>query len=155
MSEEEASSLFWLVDKDGLIHEGLSSMRDNQKPYSRSSSEISKWDIKGGSTGFKDSTIGLADVVKNVKPTVLIGVSTQHNAFTEEIVKSMAEHTSHPIILPLSNPTKLVECDPKDAYAWSNGKAVSVIRLDQHYIVLTDPLYSSDPCYRFTVPTHR
>lgn len=122
MSAEEAAKLFWLVDKDGLIHSNLSNMRDAQKPYARSTSELSSWkDLSD------KSHITLQEVVKNVKPTVLIGVSTQAGAFKEEIVKAMKEGTEHPLILPLSNPTKLAEGKPEDIYKWSDGKAVSLM----------------------------
>ena len=127
-SDAEASKLFWLVDKDGLLHEGLpsSSIRDAAKPYVRASSEIDAWDVPSSQdSGDEAKKIRLADVVKNAKPTVLIGVSTQGGAFTEDIVRCLAEHSEHPVILPLSNPTKLCEVDPRDAYKWLNGKAVS------------------------------
>lgn len=64
------------------------------------------------------------EVVKQVKPTVLIGTSTHHNAFTEEVVRAMSEGTKRPIIFPLSNPSKLVEVDPKDANTWSKDMAL-------------------------------
>ena len=66
----------------------------------------------------------LLSVIKKVKPHVLIGTSTKPKAFTEEIVKEMAKHVDRPIILPLSNPTRLHEADPKDINEWTEGKAL-------------------------------
>jgi malate dehydrogenase (oxaloacetate-decarboxylating) len=102
------------VDKPGLL---LKSHDDKlttaQIPYARSDSE---WENKPHSD--------LLSVIKEVKPHVLIGTSTKPKAFTEEIVKEMASHVDRPIILPLSNPTRLHEADPKDINEWTKGKAL-------------------------------
>jgi malate dehydrogenase (oxaloacetate-decarboxylating) len=68
--------------------------------------------------------VGLLEVVKRVRPTVLIGVSTSGGAFSEEIIREMAKHADRPIVFPLSNPSRLAECDPKDANDWTGGKAL-------------------------------
>ncbi|OLL24973.1 NAD-dependent malic enzyme, mitochondrial [Neolecta irregularis DAH-3] len=114
-SEEDARSLFWLIDKPGLL---LKSRRDKltegQKPYARPDEE---WkEMKG--------EISLLDVVKKVKPTILIGCSTKPGAFTKEIVEEMARNVERPIIFPLSNPTSLHEAQPQDLKTWSKGKAL-------------------------------
>ncbi|KAF9258271.1 hypothetical protein L218DRAFT_877508 [Marasmius fiardii PR-910] len=114
ISEEEANSKFYLIDKQGLIKKSLPNVREDLKQFVRPDEE---W---GDSTG----EIGLLDVVKKVKPTVLIGCSTKGGAFTKEVVQSMAEGCERPIIFPLSNPSKLVEVDPKDANEWTGGKAL-------------------------------
>lgn len=120
VKEEEANKHFYLLDKFGLIKQGLGGdkIRPALKSFVRSDDE---W--KGAQTNNKGE-IGLLEVVKRIKPTILIGCSTHAGAFTEEVVKAMAEGVERPIILPLSNPSRLVEVDPAQANEWSNGKAL-------------------------------
>lgn len=118
-TEEEARSRFWGLGSRGLLTTALGDrMRDFQRPYARDAAELATWDVKPG------ARIDLADVVRNVKPTILIGTSGQPGAFTEEIVREMASHVEHPIIMPLSNPTSLIEALPADLLAWTDGKAL-------------------------------
>ncbi|KAF9040271.1 hypothetical protein BDZ89DRAFT_1060700 [Hymenopellis radicata] len=116
VDEAEANKLFWLIDKHGLIKESLPDVRDDLKAFVRPDAE---WQSFAG-----DAEVKLLDVVKAVKPTVLIGCSTHGGAFTEEVVKAMAATCERPIILPLSNPSRLVEVDPRDANEWTHGKAL-------------------------------
>lgn len=113
-SKEEAAKQIWCVDKPGLL---LQSHGDKltkaQVPYARRDSD---WNGKD-----HDS---LLSVIKEVKPHVLIGTSTKPKSFTEEVVKEMASHVDRPIILPLSNPTRLHEASPEDINQWSKGKAL-------------------------------
>ncbi|KAF2840882.1 hypothetical protein M501DRAFT_971355 [Patellaria atrata CBS 101060] len=113
-SKEEAGKQIWCVDKPGLL---LSSKRDSltpaQIPYAR---EASEWEGKDHNY--------LLDIIKEVKPHILIGTSTKPGAFTEEVVREMSKHVERPIIFPLSNPTKLHEAKPQDLYDWSEGKAL-------------------------------
>jgi malate dehydrogenase (oxaloacetate-decarboxylating) len=115
LSATEANKLFYLIDRHGLIKKslGTSNIREELQEFVRPDEE---WTLSG--------EVGLLDVVKQVKPTVLIGCSTHAKAFTEEVVREMAKWTERPIILPLSNPSRLVEVDPKDANEWSSGKAL-------------------------------
>ncbi|KAI0082122.1 hypothetical protein K474DRAFT_1611883 [Panus rudis PR-1116 ss-1] len=120
VSREEANKQFWLLDKYGLIKESLGpeKIRDAVREFVRPDDE---WvDVQTNEKG----EVGLLEVVKRVKPTVLIGCSTQAGAFTEEIVKEMAKGTERPIILPLSNPSRLHEVKPQDANDWTEGKAL-------------------------------
>ena len=110
ISEEDARQQFWMVDRDGLITTDMDGITDAQKPYARSELDHRGW--------------ALDQVVDEVKPTVLIGCSTVKGAFTESIVKSMAKHTDHPIIFPLSNPTSLAEATPEDLIKWTSGKVI-------------------------------
>ncbi|WWC72037.1 uncharacterized protein I206_105996 [Kwoniella pini CBS 10737] len=112
---KKASSKFWLMDKHGLIKESLGKdkIRD----------EIETEFIRSEKDWGSDEN-DLLEVVKKVKPTVLIGTSTQAGAFTQEIVKEMSKHVDRPIIFPLSNPTSKCEADPKDIREWSNHKAL-------------------------------
>ncbi len=117
LSDKQALERFYLIDKDGLLTTA-SNLLPFQKDYARPAQEISPW---------KDANknhVSLFDVVKNVKPTILIGCSTAAGAFTEEIVRYMAEHVKRPIIMPLSNPTALAEATPKDLIRWTKGHAI-------------------------------
>ncbi len=116
LSREEANRRFWCLGSKGLITEGMPSVRDFQRPYARPDAEVKGW----GSGG----RIGLGDVVKRVKPTILIGSSAHAGAFTESIVRDMAAHTARPIIMPLSNPTPRAEAKPVDLIAWTEGRAL-------------------------------
>ena len=113
-----ARKQFWLIDRNGLLVSDQKVLVDFQKPYARDRKELVNWDIKN------KKNISLLEVVKNVKPTILIGCSTLHGAFTEEMVKYMSKHCDTPIIMPLSNPTKLSEAEPKDLIKWSSGRAL-------------------------------
>jgi malate dehydrogenase (oxaloacetate-decarboxylating) len=104
-------------------------LRDYQKPYARPAAELKGW-VDGG-------PIDLLTTVRHVKPTILLGTSTVPGAFTEEVIRSMAEGVERPIVFPLSNPTERIEAMPADVLAWTSGKAlcavgirVSPVRLD-------------------------
>lgn len=118
LSAEEAYQRFWLIDKEGLILKENSSLLSFHKPFAVTKKSVSNWELQ------KPNGISLYDVVKNVKPTVLIGCSTIGGAFTEKIVKTMAANTPLPIIMPLSNPTKLSEATPDDLLKWTDGKVL-------------------------------
>lgn len=120
LAPHDANARFWLLDRFGLIKESLGpdKIRPDLREFVRSDSE---WeDIPTNERG----EVGLLEVVKKVKPTVLIGCSTHAGAFTEEVIREMAKHTERPIILPLSNPSKLHEVKPQDANDWTDGKAL-------------------------------
>ncbi len=117
LSEEAARSKFWLIDKLGLLTQEVA-LLPFQSPFARSAHETKTWKLRDA------NQIGLYDVVKNVKPTILIGSSTVAGAFNEEIVKMMAATVDRPIIMPLSNPTPLAEAKPEDLLQWTEGKAI-------------------------------
>ena len=115
LSHEEATRRFWPLGRHGLLGDDrLDHLYDFQVPYARPWDEIKDWAAPG-------SRPGLADVVRNVRPTMLIGCSTQSGAFTESIVREMAAHCARPIIMPLSNPTSKAEAMPADLLAWTDG----------------------------------
>jgi len=115
----KANDQFYLIDKHGLIKKSLGDLiRPALQDYVRPDEE---WE--GVPTNEKGE-VTLLEVVRKVKPTVLIGCSTHAGAFTEEVVREMAKHVDRPIILPLSNPSRLVEVDPAKANDWTNGKAI-------------------------------
>lgn len=114
---EEARSHFWLIDKPGLLTHDVP-LLSFQAPFAQDRSQLVDWELR------EPPYIGLYDVIKNVRPTVLIGCSTVTGAFTEEIVKLMASYVSRPIIMPLSNPNSLSEAKPDDLLKWTEGKAI-------------------------------
>ena len=113
LSEEEAYKLFFMVDKQGLLFDDMDDLTPEQKPFAKKRADFSN----------ADKLTDLLEVVKTVKPTILVGTSTQPNTFTKEIVEAMCENTERPMIFPLSNPTKLAEASAKDLIEWSDGKA--------------------------------
>ncbi|MEK4499362.1 oxaloacetate-decarboxylating malate dehydrogenase [Bacillus sp. FSL R12-0069] len=116
VSEEESYKRFWCIDRNGLVTDNMEDLLDFQMPYARKEGEVSEWK--------QNDVIGLAEVVKHVKPTILIGTSTVAGAFKEEIIKEMASHVERPIILPMSNPTPLAEAKPADLIEWTEGRAL-------------------------------
>ena len=118
LSEEEARSRLWMVNRDGVLHSGRTNLTPEQRVYAQPQSRLSTW------TRANDANFGLADVIKNVRATVLIGLSTLGSAFTESIVREMASKVDRPIILPLSNPTDRSEARPADLYRWTDGRAL-------------------------------
>ncbi|MEH8030445.1 NAD-dependent malic enzyme [Gallibacterium anatis] len=117
LSREEAKKRVWLIDINGLVTDDMPNLPNYQQEYARPAAEVADWTRENGK-------IGLLEVVKQVKPTILIGTSTDHGAFTEEVVKSLCEGVERPILLPLSNPTERIEVMPQDAIPWSQGKAL-------------------------------
>ncbi len=118
LSEREASGRFYLVDRDGLIVEGMPGLQPFQARFAQSSARIAAWKLS--STG----QIGLADVVANAHATVLIGTSGQAHAFSEPVVRAMAAGAHRPVIFPLSNPTERSEATPQDLLTWTEDRAV-------------------------------
>jgi malate dehydrogenase (oxaloacetate-decarboxylating) len=120
LSPEDANKRFYLVDKYGLIRHSLGSekIRDSVQEFIRPDDEWS--DAETNEKG----EIELLEAVKKARPTVLIGCSTVGGAFTEELIREMKKHTDRPIILPLSNPSRLHEVKPQDAMNWTDGKAL-------------------------------
>ena len=117
LSREEAKKRVWLIDRNGLVTDDMSDLPDYQQAYARSAAEVAGWQKA-------DGKISLLEVVKQVKPTILIGTSTDHGAFTEAVIKALCAGVERPILLPLSNPTERIEVMPADAIAWSDGKAL-------------------------------
>ncbi len=114
---QEANARFWCLGSRGLIVEGMR-MRPFQEPYARPAEEVHAWTSAGA------DQISLAETVRHVHPTMLIGTSAQRGAFSEEIVRDMAAHTTRPIIMPLSNPTRKCEAIPSDLLTWTDGLAL-------------------------------
>ena len=118
LSQSQARSQVFAVDKDGLLVEGYADLHPTQQAFVKKREEVAGWTLA------QPDKISLLDVIQNAKPTVLIGVSGQPGVFTEEIVRAMTEYADRPIIFPLSNPTSRSEATPQDLLNWSNGTAV-------------------------------
>jgi malate dehydrogenase (oxaloacetate-decarboxylating) len=115
----QAAGRFWALGSRGLLTSDYAgTMRDFQVPYARQAAEVASWRRDG------EGRIGLAEVVARVRPTMLIGTSTQPGVFSQDIVTEMAAHTARPIIMPLSNPTSRSEAQPSDLIAWTGGRAL-------------------------------
>lgn len=116
--EQEAVSKLWLIDIGGLLHTGRADIEELSRPFAQPQEKIARWSVADR------NHITLADVVRNLQPTVLIGTAAQPGAFTEDIVQEMARHVARPIIFPLSNPTSRCEAKPVDLMAWTSGRAI-------------------------------
>ncbi|WP_285775185.1 NAD-dependent malic enzyme [Microtetraspora sp. NBRC 13810] len=118
LDRDTATRRVWAVDKQGLLTDDMSDLRDFQMPYARPAAEVTGWhrDERG--------RIRLEEVVRQVKPTMLLGTSTVHGAFTEDVVRQMAYDGSRPIIFPISNPTERIEAVPGDLLRWTDGRAL-------------------------------
>jgi malate dehydrogenase (oxaloacetate-decarboxylating) len=118
LPESEAKKRFFLVDRDGLLLEGVPGLQPFQKRFAQSRDLIATWKLSAG------HAIGLADVVANAQPTLLVGTSGQAHAFSEQVVRAMAASVQRPMIFPLSNPTERSEATPADLIAWTGGRGV-------------------------------
>ena len=119
-SKEDATKRFWCVDQQGLLTADMAGgLRDYQATYARPSAESKSWKRDGEGNG-----VDLAEVVRRVRPTMLIGASTATGSFTKTIVKEMAAHTERPIIFALSKPPGQAEANPADLIAWTDGRGL-------------------------------
>jgi malate dehydrogenase (oxaloacetate-decarboxylating) len=117
LSEQEARNRFYAIDRYGLVTVEGKDVRPEQLPYARKEQEVQTWKQASGE-------ISLLDVVRNAKPSVLIGVSGQPGAFTEAAVREMAKYSERPVIFPLSNPTSRSEAKAQDLMDWTEGRAL-------------------------------
>ncbi|CNG01449.1 NAD-dependent malic enzyme [Yersinia frederiksenii] len=117
LSEEQARGRVFMVDRFGLLTDKLPNLLDFQSKLVQKSDALQQWNLTSDS-------ISLLDVVRNAKPTVLIGVSGQPGLFTEELIREMHKHCPRPIVMPLSNPTSRVEARPEDIINWTDGAAL-------------------------------
>jgi malate dehydrogenase (oxaloacetate-decarboxylating) len=118
LPEQEAYRQFWAFNSKGLILADSPGVRDFQVPYARARADVAGWEVAD------PERISLIEAVRQVRPTILIGTSAQHGAFTEEVVREMAAHCERPIIMPLSNPTSRSEALPSDILEWTDGQAL-------------------------------
>lgn len=116
LSEEEARSRIFMVDREGLLHDRMEGLRPFQQKLTQKFADVESWSAEGGAS--------LADVVREAKPDALVGVSGQPGLFTQDIIENMARNHDQPIIFPLSNPISQVEATPEDIIKWTDGKAL-------------------------------
>jgi malate dehydrogenase (oxaloacetate-decarboxylating) len=116
LSEAEALGRVWLVGRQGLVHTGMPDVRPSQRRYAQPRERLAGWP--------QEKEFGLATVVENVSPTVLIGTTGQAGAFDEGVVRAIARTVDRPAIFPLSNPTSRSEATPADLIAWTEGRAL-------------------------------
>ncbi|HRC41563.1 NAD-dependent malic enzyme [Nostocoides sp.] len=117
-TEQEAYSRFYAIGINGLYVDDQPELLAFQRPYARSRREVEHWAVAD------PAHITLEDVIRNAKPTILIGTSTRGGAFTREIVEEIAAYCPRPIIFPLSNPTSRAEATPADLLTWTDGRAL-------------------------------
>jgi malate dehydrogenase (oxaloacetate-decarboxylating) len=117
-SEQEAKGKLWLIDIGGLVHTGRGDIEEISRPFAQPVERIADWRVADR------NHIKLADVVKHLRPTALIGTAAQPGAFTQDVVEEMARHVARPIIFPLSNPTSRSEAKPTDLLDWTSGRAI-------------------------------
>ncbi len=118
VTEPEARSRFFMVDRPGLLHDSMADLLPFQQKLLQPHERVKGW------ASDVDGTISLLDVVQQAKPTILVGVSAQPGLFTEEIVRTMASYADRPMIFPMSNPTSRAEAVPEDLIRWTDGKAL-------------------------------
>ena len=113
LTPEEAYKHFFMIDKQGLLFDDMEDLTPAQKPFAKKREDFADC---GDMTS-------LLNVIKTVKPTILVGTSTDAGAFTKEVVEAMCENTERPVIFPISNPTKKLEATAEQVIEWSDGKA--------------------------------
>jgi len=118
LTEAEARTRFYLVDRDGLLLEGTNGLQPFQTPFAQKRAALANWTLA------TSERIGLGDVIVNAHPTVLIGTSGQPHAFHEAALRAMGDRVRRPVIFPLSNPTERAEATPHDILEWTEGRAV-------------------------------
>ena len=118
LTEEDARSRFWIIDKDGLLHSGRKDLTPEEAVYAQPATRVSGWPRSS------NGQVGLADVIGQIQATILIGLSTASGAFSEPIVRQMARKVDRPIIFPLSNPTSKSEAKADDLIRWTDGRAL-------------------------------
>lgn len=116
LSEREAAERIWLVDVNGLVTDDMADLPPYQRPYARPAAEVRRWERT-------DGKIGLLETIRQVRPSILIGTSTDRGAFTREVVEALCAGVERPVVLPLSNPTERIEAMPQQVVEWSKGQA--------------------------------
>ncbi|MGL5387043.1 MAG: NAD-dependent malic enzyme [Serratia sp. (in: enterobacteria)] len=139
LSEEEARARVFMVDRFGLLTDKLPNLLDFQSKLVQKSASLEQWQVES-------DAISLLEVVRNAKPTVLIGVSGQPGLFTEELIREMHKHCPRPIVMPLSNPTSRVEARPEDIINWTDGAALVATGSPFSPVTYKDQLFPIAQC---------
>lgn len=139
LSEEAARQKVFMVDRFGLLTDKMPNLLPFQTKLVQKRENLSDWDTDS-------DVLSLLDVVRNVKPDILIGISGQTGLFTEEIIREMHKHCPRPIVMPLSNPTSRVEATPQDIIAWTEGNALVATGSPFNPVVWKDKIYPIAQC---------
>jgi malate dehydrogenase (oxaloacetate-decarboxylating) len=142
LDPHQATEQIWIVDLPGLLTDDMvNGMLDYQRPYVRPAAEAADWEKTPiaidpaaavrwpemaalQQARAESGIIALQTVIEKVHPTILVGTSTTHGAFTKDVVEAMSAGVSRPVIFPLSNPTSKIEAQPADIITWSKGRAL-------------------------------
>ncbi|WP_312209933.1 NAD-dependent malic enzyme [Pseudescherichia sp.] len=139
LSEAAARQKVYMVDRFGLLTDQMPNLLPFQSKLVQKQENIQNWETSG-------DAISLLDVVRNVKPDILIGVSGQTGLFTEEIIREMHKYCPRPIVMPLSNPTSRVEATPQDIISWTDGNALVATGSPFPPVQWKDKLYPIAQC---------
>src|ERR671923_1058304 len=145
MEETKACRHFFILDSRGLLQTTRTDLSEVQQRFSHPSELVSSWKAKEG------GHIGLAEVIKNISATILIGVSSQPGQFTEPIVREMASKVDRPIIFPLSNPSDRAEAAPKDLIQWTEGHALIATGTEFPPVSFNDKTFKIAQCNNFYI----
>jgi malate dehydrogenase (oxaloacetate-decarboxylating) len=145
MDEDKARRHFFILDSKGLLQTTRTNLSEVQQKFAQSSELASGWSVREG------MKIGLAEVVKNISATILIGVSSQPNQFTESIIREMASKVDRPIIFPLSNPSDRAEAAPKDLIQWTEGRALIATGTEFPPVSFNDKTFKIAQCNNFYI----
>jgi malate dehydrogenase (oxaloacetate-decarboxylating) len=145
MDEDKARRHFFILDSKGLLQTTRTNLSEVQQKFAQSSELASGWSVREG------KKIGLAEVVKNTSATILIGVSSQPNQFTESIIREMASKVDRPIIFPLSNPSDRAEAAPKDLIQWTEGRALIATGTEFSPVSFNDKTFKIAQCNNFYI----
>ena len=137
-SKADATRQVWLVDKQGLLTDQMDDLRDYQEGYARPAAEVRGW--------AQDGTIDLLTVIRQVKPTIMVGTSTDPGSFTKDVVEAMSAGVERPIIFPISNPTEKIEAMPADVLAWSDARALVATGIPIDPVRLNGTTYTIGQC---------
>ncbi|MBU2869778.1 NAD-dependent malic enzyme [Colwellia sp. E2M01] len=125
LSDAQARSQVFMVDRFGLLTEGMKDLRDFQQKLVQSKAAISSWTLNNSSENEQgEKFASLLDVMHGAKPDILIGVSGQAGLFTEQVITAMKSHCELPIVFPLSNPSRQVEATPSQVINWTQGQVI-------------------------------
>jgi malate dehydrogenase (oxaloacetate-decarboxylating) len=135
---KQAYQQFWLIDRNGLLLNNSADISDYQQPFARTAEQLQH---------FKNPTdLSLLNIVREVKPTILVGTSAVKGAFSKEVIEAMAVNTPIPIVFPLSNPPEKAEATPEDILHWSNGKALIATGSPFEPVIFQEKLFSITQC---------
>lgn len=139
LDEAQARSQIYMVDRLGLLTEGMEGLRDFQQALQHSPSEYQNWE-------YSEQYPQLLDVINAIKPDVLIGVSGVAGLFSETVIKTMKSHCPTPIVFPLSNPIRQVEATPEDVIKWTEGDVIIATGSPFEPVIYNDKSYSIVQC---------